>query len=161
MLFSTGDRPDPRITMSKPEELLVAVDGASHSDRVVEMARDYAKRLNMKVHVVCVAGYEDISRDLIQYAKVESVDLSEYYHTIAKAATSKYEGVFRVAGVPCSTTVERGDPAVKIVDIAKSRKASLIFLGIKELRGAGKVMALGSVARRVIEASPCPVMVIP
>jgi nucleotide-binding universal stress UspA family protein len=63
------------------------------------------------------------------------------------------------AGVAITCEVRDGDPAAGIVAAAGDHHADLIAIGH---RGHGKLaqMVVGSVARRVIETAPCPVLVV-
>jgi nucleotide-binding universal stress UspA family protein len=55
--------------------------------------------------------------------------------------------------------VRRGDPFEEIVAWAREREADLIVMGHVGRRPRAKVL-LGSVAERVLEFAPCPVMVV-
>lgn len=62
-------------------------------------------------------------------------------------------------GLDVESKVVRGDPFEEIVDQARERGADLIVMGHVGRRPRKKVM-LGSVAERVLEFAPCPVMVV-
>lgn len=67
-----------------------------------------------------------------------------------------------VAGAPeikIEVVVQAGLPHLDIVDTAVMRKAERIIVGTHGRRGLGRVF-LGSVAERVLRASPLPVMVV-
>jgi nucleotide-binding universal stress UspA family protein len=53
-----------------------------------------------------------------------------------------------------------GDPAEAIVQVARSRDASLIVMGTHQRRGLDRLFR-GSVAEKVLRESPCPVLAIP
>lgn len=56
-----------------------------------------------------------------------------------------------------------GPPAEGIADVAKNENVDLIIMGSRELENEkknDKLKLLGSVARRVLEISDCPIMVI-
>lgn len=55
---------------------------------------------------------------------------------------------------------DEGDPAEAIIHVANSRGASLIVMGTHQRRGMERLFR-GSVAERVLRASPCPVLVVP
>lgn len=61
----------------------------------------------------------------------------------------------------CETKGLVGDPAHEIVTLAKRIKADVIVIGFEALRGLGKLRALGSTSRAVMENAPCPVLVVP
>jgi nucleotide-binding universal stress UspA family protein len=69
------------------------------------------------------------------------------------------EQIFR-AGVPCRSASEFGRSAMSIVEHARRIGAGLIVVGKHTKRRYGPVL-IGHVAERVIEHSPCPVLVVP
>lgn len=66
----------------------------------------------------------------------------------------------RQAGVPCRSASEFGRSAMSIVERARRVDAGLIVVGKHTKRTYGPVL-LGHVAERVIEHSPCRVLVVP
>ncbi len=54
-----------------------------------------------------------------------------------------------------------GEPARELVQLAKRLNAGAIVIGFEALRGLGRLRALGSVARAVLERAPCPVFAVP
>jgi nucleotide-binding universal stress UspA family protein len=65
-------------------------------------------------------------------------------------------------GVEASSLVLEGDAAEKIVSIIKKEKPYLVVIGSNrlKLKGLSKIRALGSVARKLSEKSPRPVLLI-
>jgi nucleotide-binding universal stress UspA family protein len=55
--------------------------------------------------------------------------------------------------------VREGYPATVIVDEAASRNADLIVIGTHGLSGL-KHLLLGSIAERVVQKAPCPVLAV-
>jgi nucleotide-binding universal stress UspA family protein len=66
----------------------------------------------------------------------------------------------RGKGVHVKFLMEVGSPAEEIVNVAKNEKVDLIIMGSRQLKKTEKLMALGSVARRVSELAECPVMIV-
>lgn len=66
----------------------------------------------------------------------------------------------RRAGIRCTTASQFGRSAMSIVEHARRIHAGLIVVGKHTKRGYGPVL-LGHLAERVIEHSPCPVLVVP
>ena len=62
-------------------------------------------------------------------------------------------------GLSVGDDVRRGDPFEEIVGQARDRRTDLIVMGHVGRRPRAKVL-LGSVAERVLEFAPCPVMVV-
>ena len=62
-------------------------------------------------------------------------------------------------GVKSSSMVAKGRPFEQIVHLAKDLNMDLIVMGTYGRRGAERIL-IGSVTERVIEYSPCPVIII-
>ncbi|MBI1963959.1 MAG: universal stress protein [Candidatus Rokubacteria bacterium] len=65
----------------------------------------------------------------------------------------------KAAGVRARGFLLEGVPHEQIVRIAKSRRADLVVMGTHGRSGLAKLF-LGSVAGRVVAASPCPVLTV-
>jgi len=65
----------------------------------------------------------------------------------------KHQGVNAVAGI------DAGDPAERIVDYAAENKVDLIVMSTHGRTGLAR-WAYGSVAQKVLQAAPCPVLII-
>ena len=62
-------------------------------------------------------------------------------------------------GVKAASLLAKGRPFEQIVHLAKGLNMDLIVMGTYGRRGAERIL-IGSVAERVIEYSPCPVLVV-
>jgi nucleotide-binding universal stress UspA family protein len=62
-------------------------------------------------------------------------------------------------GTKTTSLLAKGRPFEQIVQLAKRLNMDLIVIGTYGSRGAERIL-IGSVAERVIEYSPCPVLVI-
>ena len=65
----------------------------------------------------------------------------------------------RAAGVKATSVIVEGSPFDRIVRAARTRRADLIVMGTHGRTGFSRLL-LGSVASRVISASPCPVLTV-
>ena len=65
----------------------------------------------------------------------------------------------RAAGVKTTSTIVEGSPSDRIVRAARAGRADLIVMGTHGRTGFSRLL-LGSVASRVIAASPCPVLTV-
>jgi nucleotide-binding universal stress UspA family protein len=61
--------------------------------------------------------------------------------------------------VPVTCEVRAGEPATEIIASAKDHATDMIVVGH---RGRGRLiqMVLGSVARKVVDSAPCPVLIV-
>lgn len=143
------------------ERILVAVDGSKHSERVVDYASKLAKTMSAKIVLLHIVPQSDIPEGYKQYAQTEHLNPYSYLDEVGEQIVKKmgeritkkevdFEGVYAV-----------GHPGSKIWEIAVARKASVIVVGLQGQHGLAKLKTLGSTARRVIENSPVPVVIVP
>lgn len=77
----------------------------------------------------------------------------------AKKAMDRLLKRARAAGVRAKSIILVGTPAEVIVRAARRRRADLVVMGTHGRSGVSRFL-LGSVASRVIAASPCPVLTV-
>jgi nucleotide-binding universal stress UspA family protein len=77
----------------------------------------------------------------------------------AEQSLGRYAEDLRGRGVEVESVVREGYPATVIVDEAASQPADLIVIGTQGLSGL-KHMLLGSIAERVVQKAPCPVLTV-
>jgi nucleotide-binding universal stress UspA family protein len=70
------------------------------------------------------------------------------------------EARVRAAGVACDSATLIGRPEAEIVARATETGAQLIVMGTHGRSGLAHAL-LGSVAERVVQHSPCPVLIVP
>lgn len=139
----------------------VAVDGSKHSERVVDCAVSLAKAISGKILLVNVPPDLTIPEGYQQYVKAERADSSLFYQEVAEEVLGALSQRVRDAKIPCETLSGSGSVSKFVLDTARSRHASLIVLGMYGLHRLGKVRALGSNARRILENSDVPVVSVP
>ena len=77
----------------------------------------------------------------------------------ADQTLSRYVGELREQGLDVESIVREGYPATAIVDEAAAQRADLIVIGTHGLSGL-KHLLLGSIAERVVQKAPCPVLAV-
>ena len=136
--------------------ILVPTDGSEHSIRATEYAIGIAKTHTAQLMVAYVI--DEIVID--QFSKPAERD--------AVAAELKNDGqrfihytmgLAEKEGVKAASMLVKGLPFEQIVNLARSFNVDLIVMGTYGHRGAERIL-IGSVAKRVIEYSPCPVLVV-
>ena len=137
---------------------MVAVDGSRHSDKIVEFSCKLSKKLAASITLIYVSTYPDLVSEYIEIGGSRSPRAVQYVQR-AEDVTSKLTQKMEVADIPYDVLLETGDPSEVIVRKAVEKNADMIVVGLTGLHGLGKIRSLGSVARRVIETSPCPVIV--
>ena len=142
------------------EEILVAVDGSRYSNAIIEYSCKLARKLSGKITLIYVSNYPDLLQEYIGVNGNAPSPQAERYVKIAESITSTLGQIITSKGIPCEIVLETGNATERIISAASNRKASLIVLGLRGLHGLERIRSLGSVARRVLENSPCPVLVV-
>jgi len=138
--------------------ILVPTDGSDASVAAARLAFRMAHAFEAKLDVLYVVDLmlceelrrfdkrelEDVQRELLEHGE-------RYVSTLRQEAER--------IGLHAHTEVRRGDPFEEIVAQARDRSVDLIVMGHVGRRPSTRVL-LGSVAERVLEFAPCPVMVV-
>ena len=153
------------------QKILIPTDGSDYSTRAAEYGISIAKVHNAQIMVVYVI--DKVVLDLI--FKVSERDNVEQVGQISKLTERdnveqalKQDGqryinyvlsLAKKEGVKATPILAKGEPFEQIVHLAKDLNIDLIVIGTYGRRGAERIL-IGSVTERVIEYSPCPVLVI-
>lgn len=145
--------------------ILVAVDGSSHSLKAVEYAAEIAAACKAKIYILTVLRSHQapkVSNELRNYAKLEQIEGADFeaMKLLANELLSHAETAARKHGVTgIVKTVEKGPVARTIVDVAKLHKVDMIVIGS---RGLGNIEATlrGGVSHRVELLAKCPVLTV-
>ena len=134
--------------------ILLAVDGSEYSHRAIEYSRSLAERYEANLWIVHVFSH---TSDLLGYQ-----DFEKLYAKRKSAGQPVLDSAKKILG---STTFKvheellEGSEAEAILTVAENRQADLIVMGTRGF-GAVKGLLVGSVSRKVIHLSTCPVMVV-
>lgn len=118
------------------DTVVIATDGSETATRSIEVALDLAGEFDAAVHSLCVVTPDGD-------------------HDRAREAT---ERVARMADRPVTTDIRTGDPAAEICSYVAAADADLVALGTRGREGES--FHLGSVAERVVEQCPVPVLTV-
>jgi len=140
-------------------KIVVPTDGSDSSIRAAEYGINIAKTLGAQIVAVYVidAVVLDEARSFLKIGEHEDVELK-----LKQTGQGYVNYVLSLAekeGVTATSLVAKGRPFDVIVHITEESKANLIVMGTHGRRGAERIL-IGSVAERVIEYSPCPVLVV-
>jgi nucleotide-binding universal stress UspA family protein len=153
-------QPDTRLPQSAGRGLcvLVPLDGSSHAHRAVSFllgARDWLGETQVDLaHVRAASSLWD----LLLPAERSLID--EWGSVEAEHATRDARALLHVAGVPYRLHEAEGDAAHEIVRLARELASELIVMGTRGL-GAVHHALIGSVALKVAQASPVPMVLVP
>ncbi len=136
--MSTQETSSPAMTRNV-REILFATDFSEPSEAAAQVARDYARHLGARLHILHVAwpGMDTTMPPLLSTLAAELG-----------------------AEVPVLAAVESGPPAAQIVAYAERHDVNLIVVGSHGRTGVTRAL-LGSVAERVVRTAPCPVLTVP
>jgi len=145
------------------KRILAAVDTSDMSGRVVEEAAKLAQLSGAEVNVLHVMSDEEASVMLEMHAKQETKHAHDWMQPEEKAVRVAEEAAaaLKKAGVQHKAFGAVGDGRQVILDFSKEHNADVIVVGFQGLHGLGKVRALGSVSRGVLEDADCPVLIVP
>jgi nucleotide-binding universal stress UspA family protein len=124
--------------------VIVCVDGTTADGAAVSTACEWAKALDLEVHIVCGFHPLDLAAD-----HPESV-------------FGPLEDIAHAAGlrVQVHQIFQSSFMAGALVDLAKDEKATLLVMGAHH-KGAVARIALGSTTMAAVHLAPCPVLVMP
>jgi nucleotide-binding universal stress UspA family protein len=136
------------------KNIIMAVDGSEYSHRAIDYAKSLAENYQANLwlihvfsHTSDLLGYQDYEK---LYAKRKSkgqVVLDEAQKLLGNTTFKVHEKLIE------------GSEAEAILWVAEKNKADLIVMGTRGF-GAVKGLLVGSVSRKVIHLSTCPVMVV-
>ena len=144
--------------MKQVNKILFPIDFASSFDTLVPWVATLAEKFGASVYVLFV------TQDLSSYASffVPHGNIKNFQQEALDAAKKKMAGAvqeFFKGFSKLETRVEIGAPAAKILELAEKEKIDLIVMGAHGRKGLERAI-FGSVADRVVQSAPCPVLTI-
>lgn len=147
-------------------KILVPYDGSKYSKKALSEAIDIAKEFGAELHVINVIDIStDVPSSVLQGTinkKIKKLSREILEPHKAKVNTLLQEKVkmCKREGVNIFCEVMMGKPADSILKFAKDHHIELIMIGSRGLTKLKKLMAIGSISRKVSEEAKCPVMII-
>lgn len=141
------------------KQILVAVDEHPHADQIVDSGIELASAMAAKILLIYVVEKSSVPEE---YRDSHGDALPEhFYEDQFKRAVAPYLKRIEKAGIKYEGISAAGDPVKEILKAAKTKDVDYIVMGTRELRGLGRLRAIGSVSRNVIEKSTIPVVAVP
>jgi len=140
------------------KNILFPIDLSEASEKLVETVQMVAECFGARVHLLFVARILDYFAGIY----VPAASITSMEKSIMEGAEKKlYEFQERYFSEreSASAAVLPGDAAEEILKYVSEKKIDLIIMGTHGRKGLDKII-FGSVAERVVKASPVPVMVI-
>lgn len=137
---------------------LIPVDGSEPADATVKQLIKYLGWIKDEVRIHLLNVQPSFAYGRRVSAVIGKSNIARYQQEDGEAALKAAKKVLDKAGISYRASVATGDPSRVIVDYATKNRCDQILMGT---RGMGSISGrmLGSVAARVIETSPVPVVV--
>ncbi len=137
-------------------KILVPTDGSGPSMRAAEFAIKLGKKFNAEIITVYV-----IDRLIMEeVSKVhEKRELEDEIRRKAERSLNYVVKSAEIEGLKAMPVLLEGQPYEQIIRQAETSSVDIIVMGTTGRRGMERIL-IGSVAERVIEYSPCPVLVV-
>jgi len=137
------------------KKILVAHDGSKTSDHALKKAVEIATAFESSLTVLAVVPE-------LYLSELSDSDRQKIMNALSEETQKAMERI-RVSlsgkSLEVKTIVRQGLPAEKIIETAQKMKVDLIVVGSHGRHGARKFL-LGSVASKVVDYAPCPVLVV-
>ncbi len=158
-----GERSSPS---TKYKRILVPYDSSKFSKKALNEAIEISKKLFSVLYVVNVVDVAlDASPSILQ--GIVNKKLRKLTRALLESENKKANTMLQnkmrscqQVGVEVRCEVLAGSPAASILRFSKNHKIDLIIIGSRGLTKIRKIMALGSVSRKISEESDCPVMIV-
>jgi len=138
------------------KKVLVGVDGSLEAEAAARKAAELAKAMGARLTLVYVAPSHPTHAEKAYAAEMGRADVIEQGYV--PALLFQAELGCRNAGVVADTTCRTGPVAETLADMAESDGFDLVVVGHRG-RGAVSRAFLGSVADRLVQICPRPVLV--
>jgi nucleotide-binding universal stress UspA family protein len=130
------------------KNIVLAFDGSEYSNRALKYAKTFAERFEATLWLVHIFSH---TSDLLGYEDYEKF----YGQALLDEALQELSNT----RLDVREELQEGPEAESILNIAKNCQADLIVMGTRG-HGTLKGLLVGSVSRKVIHHSSCPVMVV-
>jgi nucleotide-binding universal stress UspA family protein len=143
--------------MIRVQRILVPLDFSRHTEAVLEWAAHLAEEHQSRLLLLHAYHLP------VEFQQLEGAYLPQDFWASVKAEAeqnlNRYAEPLRQRGLAVELIVREGYPATVIEEEATEQRADLIVIGTRGLSGL-KHLLLGSIAERVVQKSPCPVLTV-
>jgi nucleotide-binding universal stress UspA family protein len=158
------------------KKILVPFDNSKPAEYALNYTVDLVKNMKEQqleiilLHVV--QPYDDsmksyLSRKIQSPKTGDTITLEQYLKDIAIETENDAKNILEDKiktigsnGFTLQSMVLHGNPAEEILKFSQLEKIDLIVMGNVGLKGISKIKTLGSVSRKVLENSKCPVLIV-
>ena len=137
--------------------ILVPIDFSAHAEPVIRWAIHLAEEHGSTL--ILLHAYHLP----VEFQQLEGAYLPDDFWAHVKGETeqtlARYAEQLRARGLAVETHAREGYPATVTEEEAERQQADLIVIGTRGLSGL-KHLLLGSIAERVVQHAPCPVLTV-
>lgn len=147
--------------MFNPSRILVPTDMSEHSDRAIRQALDIAKLFNSEVFVLHVIKDPTRLCTVDSCISEELMDrfTAEAFDSARRGVRSQLVKFLSMGNINIATDVKAGVPHDEILKEAEVNGIDLIVIASRGATGLAKYL-MGSVARHLLQAATCPVLLV-
>ena len=133
--------------------ILLANDGSEGADKALVLAVGLAKQAGADLHMVCIEELSEFPETIGEVADEKRM-AGRFYRPVVRRA----EQLAEKQGVKLTTHLIAGHPVRDIILLAGDLKADLLVIGATG-HSTFYERVLGTRADRLVDLSPCPVLV--
>ena len=142
--------------MTRIESILVPTDLSDYAGYALNYAREFASAYGASLHLLHVLELQWLSMVSADFLGTTTGALPQYQLDMqARLEAIRSE----IKGIEVRVAVETGVPHVAIIRYAKDHDVDLIVLATHGRTGIAHAL-IGSVAEKVVQMAPCPVLTI-
>jgi nucleotide-binding universal stress UspA family protein len=138
-------------------QILVPIDFSDQAAAVIEWAAHLAEEHGSRLVLLHVYHLP------VEFQQLEGAYLpADFWSNVkseAEQTLRRHAQELEARGLQVEAVVREGYPATVIIDEASSRSVDMIVIGTHGLTGL-KHLLLGSIAERVVQKAPCPVLTV-
>ena len=144
--------------MKQIKKILFPIDFTSHFESLLPWVKTFARKFDATVYVLFVAqDLANFNTFYVPHGNIQAFQ-EEAVESARKRMAAAVQESFK--DFPkLETRVELGSAAAKILELAKKEKIDLIIMGAHGRKGLDRAI-FGSVADKVVQGAPCPVLTI-
>lgn len=144
-------------------KILSATDFSEDSNLAISFAEELARRFSAEIillHVDQPLPPVMVSPDMGPVMDVGAMTrIAEDQRVLAQKELDKIVNRMRDSGLKARSMLKVGSPFLEVIHAAQSEGSDLIVMGTHGRTGLAHVL-MGSVAERVVQKAPCPVLTI-
>jgi nucleotide-binding universal stress UspA family protein len=154
-------------SIQKYKKILVPYDGSKFSKEALNEASEIAKKFGSTLYLLMVVDVSAVKPPGMLLGIMMEKRLKKWSTQLLESVKSKADKMLesemqscRKIGIVTYYEIQTGNAVDSILKFANRLDVDLIVVGSRGLSGIGKIMALGSVSRKISEEANCPVMII-